>query len=155
MFQKGQVGTICLIFYGASALAASPRGYKIVSSFWAFFFGLAGPRGYGETLPRTRFTPSALGQRSGDPNRTIWGLFGRAPGGKTISCTWSVCFFLSTHASTVTESKTSRMMLLATVSLQFVPHQLHMGKERKLCRTVVSEMRAYDFTLITPLPSNL
>ena len=71
MFQKGQVGTICLIFYGASALAASPRGYKIVSSFWAFFFGLAGPRGYGETLPRTRFTPSALDRRSLDPNRIM------------------------------------------------------------------------------------
>ena len=37
---------------------------------WAFF-GPARPRDQGETLPRTRFTPSALVRRSGDPNRTI------------------------------------------------------------------------------------
>ena len=38
--------------------------------FWAFF-GPARPRDQGETLPRTRFTPSAPVRRSGDPNRTM------------------------------------------------------------------------------------
>ena len=35
------------------------------------FVGPARPRDQGETLPRTRFTPSALVRRSGDPTRTI------------------------------------------------------------------------------------
>ena len=41
--------------------------------FWQFwvFLGFGRYRDQGETLPRTRFTPSALVRRSGDPNRTI------------------------------------------------------------------------------------
>ena len=41
--------------------------------FWQVWacFSLGQSRDRGETLPRTRFTPSALVQRSADPNRTI------------------------------------------------------------------------------------
>ena len=52
--------------------------------FWAFF-GFGRSRDQRGSIPRTRFTPSALAQRSADPNRTIFGLFWTAPGRKPCS----------------------------------------------------------------------
>ena len=49
--------------------------------FWAFF-GLGRPRDQGGSLLRTRFTPSALVQRSADPNRTIFGQWLTYVGGR-------------------------------------------------------------------------
>ena len=51
----------------------SPEHRSGAKFCWQFgaFFGFGRSRDQGKTLPRTRFTPSALVPRSGDPNRTM------------------------------------------------------------------------------------
>ena len=84
----------------------------------------------------------------------------RARGPPSYDVMWCVrgaaykhVFFYRLMNSTVNESQTNRMMLLTTVSLHFVPNQLHTGKEtmqngrERNARNMFSH-----FTRIMPLP---